>query len=73
MDHNGWTPLHHAARLDKKDVVQYIVEHSESMSCDMHVIACDMHKIAHSIGYSLVCDMHVIAQNSMWYACDSVG
>ncbi len=25
-DSNGWTPLHHAARLEKKEVVQYIVE-----------------------------------------------
>ena len=27
-DSNGWTPLHHAARLGKKEVVQYLVENS---------------------------------------------
>ena len=25
-DTNGWTPLHHAARLEKTQVVKYIVE-----------------------------------------------
>lgn len=29
-DQNGWTLLHHAARLDKVEVVQYIVKNSES-------------------------------------------
>ena len=28
-DSNGWTPLHHAARLGRTEVVQYIAENSE--------------------------------------------
>ncbi len=32
IDDNGWTPLHHAAQLDKREVVQYLVEHSEWLS-----------------------------------------
>ena len=28
-DSNGWTPLHHAARLGRAEVVQYIAENSE--------------------------------------------
>jgi len=28
-DAYGWTPLHHAARLEKKDVVQYLVDNSK--------------------------------------------
>ena len=35
-DSNEWTPLHHATRLDKKQVVQYIIDHSKL--CDCHVI-----------------------------------
>lgn len=29
VDQNGLTPLHHAARLGRKDVVQYLVDNSE--------------------------------------------
>lgn len=28
-DSYGWTPLHHAARLGKKEVVRYLVENSK--------------------------------------------
>lgn len=28
-DSNGWTPLHHAARLGRTEIVQYIAENSE--------------------------------------------
>lgn len=28
-DSNKWTPLHHAARLGRTEVVQYIADHSE--------------------------------------------
>ena len=28
-DGHGWTPLHHAARLGKVEVVQYLADHCE--------------------------------------------
>ena len=28
-DGNSWTPLHHAARLGRTEIVQYIADHSE--------------------------------------------
>ena len=28
-DNKGWTPLHHAARLGKKEVVKYLAENSK--------------------------------------------
>ena len=28
-DGNKWTPLHHAARLGRTEIVQYITDHSE--------------------------------------------
>ena len=28
-DNKGWTPLHHAARLGKKEVVRYLAENSK--------------------------------------------
>ena len=28
-DSNGWTPLHHAARLGRTEIVQYIADNSE--------------------------------------------
>lgn len=28
-DNKGWTPLHHAARLGKKEVVRYLAENSQ--------------------------------------------
>lgn len=31
-DSNGWTPLHHAARLGRTDVVQYIADNSELLN-----------------------------------------
>ena len=30
-DSNGWTPLHHAARLEKTQVVQYIVDNGGTL------------------------------------------
>ena len=30
VDSNGLTPLHHAARLGRKEVVKYIVDNSEN-------------------------------------------
>ncbi len=32
-DSQGWTPLHHAARLGKKEVVVYLAQNSESSAC----------------------------------------
>ena len=31
-DSNGWTPLHHAARLGRLEIVKYIADNSESKS-----------------------------------------
>ena len=39
-DGMGWTPLHHAARLDRKEIAQYLVENCESALSLMRFHAC---------------------------------
>ncbi|XP_064397829.1 diacylglycerol kinase zeta-like isoform X2 [Halichondria panicea] len=66
-DSNGWTPLHHAARLEKKEAVQYIVDNVSKASLD---IAEDeknqtaLHKAAW-FGYVDICRILVEAGASL--------
>lgn len=39
-DSQGWTPLHHAARFGKKDVVMYLADNSKSNTQE-HVMASE--------------------------------
>jgi len=66
-DTNGWTPLHHAARLGKKEVVQYLVENVPKDALDIQEeekLQTALHKAAW-FGYRGICCILVEAGASL--------